>query len=111
VLLILGWPPERSQSLGIKTIRFLADPQNALPVLPDPLPLGLDDNGDAVAAHDAIEAQYYLQYSSSAATRFRMRLKAVGDPFDPTTQRQILAAIGIVSALLVWRLNRKPSSR
>jgi hypothetical protein len=105
ILLILSWPPEAGRSLGMKAVNWLADPGNSLPTLPDQLPIGLDDNGDAVAAHDAEEAEYYRQYQSSRVTRARMALKAAGEPFDPSTERQILAGIGIVSALIVWRLN------
>jgi len=106
VLLILGWPPDRGRSLAMKMANWLADPTGALAALPDPLPIGLDDNGDAVAAHDALEAEYYRQYESSRVTRLRMRLKVAADPFDPATERQILAGIGILSALAVWRLNK-----
>jgi hypothetical protein len=109
VLLIISWPPDHSRSLAIKAANWLADPTNSLPMLPDPLPIGLDDNGDAVAAHDAAEAEYYRLYSSSRVTRLRMTLKAATDPFDPSTERQILVGIGILSALAVWRLNRGES--
>ena len=104
-VLILGWPPDQGRSLGMKVVNWLADPGNSLPTLPDQLPIGLDDNGDAVAAHDAQEAEYYRQYESSRLTRVRMALKVAGDPFDPSTERQVLAGIGILSALIVWRLN------
>jgi hypothetical protein len=107
VLLILGWPPEQGRSLGVKAVNWLADPTNALPSMPTPLPIGLSDNGDAVTEHDAEEAEYYRVYTSSAVTRFRMRLKEATDPFDPSTERQILAGLGILSALAVWRLNKK----
>lgn len=108
ILLVLGWPPgQQGRSLGMKGLNWLADPINSLPGLPAPLPIGLDDNGDAVAAHDEAEAEYYRQYESSKITRLRMKLKTANDPFDPSTTRQILAGIGILSALVVWRLNRK----
>jgi hypothetical protein len=107
VLLILGWPPDQGRSLAMKAANWLADPTGALPLQPDPLPIGLDDNGDAVAEHDALEAEYYRQYESSRVTRLRMRLKVAADPFDPTTERQILTGIGILSTLAVWRLNGK----
>jgi hypothetical protein len=75
--------------------------------MPEPLPIALDDNGDAVTEHDAQAAEYYRQYESSTLTRFRMRLKESTDPFDPSTERQILAGVGILSALVVWRINGK----
>ena len=83
VVLILGWPPEKSRSLAIKAVNYLADPTGSLPTLPPPLPISLDDNGDAVAEHDALETEYYRAYESSRVTRLRMRLKAASDPFDP----------------------------
>jgi hypothetical protein len=104
VFLILAWPPEQGRSLGMKIVNFMVDPHDLLPLRPDPLPIGLDDNGDAVTAHDALEAEYYRQYSSLRVTQLRMKLKNAGDPFDPLTERQILASIVILSALVVWRL-------
>jgi len=106
LLLILGWPAERGRSLGVKAVNWLADPNNSLPTLPARLPMGLDDNGDAVAAHDAQEAEYNRLYASSTVTRYRMDLKVAADPFEPSTERQLLAGIGILSALIVWRLGK-----
>jgi len=105
VVLILCWPPDSGRSLAVKAANWLADPNNSLPSLPSQLPIGLDDNGDAVAAHDAEEAEYYRAYTSSRVTRLRMTLKTASDPLDPSTERQILAGVGILSALAVWRLN------
>ncbi len=105
ILLILGWPPDNGRSLGMKAVNFLADPHHSLPTLPDPLPIGLDDNGDAVAAHDALESEYYRAMESSSITRLRMTLKTAGDPFEPSTARQILIGIAVLSALAIWRLN------
>src|SRR5262245_64428950 len=98
-LLILCWPPDQGRSLAVKAANWLADPTNSLPTTPEPLPIGLDDNGDAVAAHDAQAAEYYRQYASSGLTRFRMKLKEARDPFEPTTVRQILTGIVILGAL------------
>ena len=105
VVSILCWPSESGRSLAVKAANWLADPNNSLPSLPSQLPIGLDDNGDAVAAHDAEEAEYYRAYTSSRVTRLRMTLKTASDPLDPSTERQILAGVGILSALAVWRLN------
>src|SRR5215470_6613026 len=85
VLLILGWPPDQGRSLGMKAANWLADPTNSLPTLPGPLPIALEDNGDAVAEHDAQETEYYRQYSNSRVTRLRLTLKAAADPLDPST--------------------------
>jgi hypothetical protein len=106
VVLVLTWPPDRGKSLAAKAVNWLADPTNSLPHMPDPLPMGLDDNGDAVAEHDEQEREYYRQYDSSKITRIRMDLKAATDPFDVTTERQLLVGIGVLSILAVWRLNR-----
>jgi hypothetical protein len=107
VILILCWPADSGKSLAVKAANWLADPTNSLPSLPEQLPIGLDDNGDAVAAHDAEEAEYYRQYTSSRVTRLRMTLKTATDPLDRSTERQILAGIGVLSALAVWRLNAR----
>jgi hypothetical protein len=107
LLLILGWTGDKGRSLGVKVVNWLVDPTHSLPTQPDPLPIGLDDNGDAVAAHDAEEAEYYRQFTSSRVTRLRMKLKAAGDPLDPTTERQILVGIAVLSALVIWRLNER----
>jgi hypothetical protein len=106
LLLIFKWPPDHGRSLGMKVVNWLADPNHSLPALPAPLPIGLDDNGDAVAAHDAEEQEYYRQYSKGGITRLRMKLKEAGDPLEVTTERQILFGIAILSGLLVWRLGR-----
>ena len=113
-LLVLAWPPDRANrsSLLVKSVRWAADPRASLPSLPPPLPIGLDDNGDAVAAHDALEAEYYRRYNGSPTTRLRMTLKDLRDPLDPQTERQVLIAIAVFSALAVWRLDaRLPRAR
>jgi hypothetical protein len=91
----------------IKALHWAVDPADALPALPPALPPGLGDNGDAVAEHDAIEGEYYRLHNSSAMTRWRMDMEAAGDPFDPTTERQVLIASAVIAALAIWML-RKP---
>ena len=105
---MLAWPPDRGNgsSLAVKFIHWVVDPTGALPALPPTLPPGLGDNGDAVAAHDAIEAEYYRLYNSSSTTRFRMNVKAGSDPMDPTTERQILVASAALAALATWRISK-----
>jgi hypothetical protein len=107
-ILVLAWPPARGVSLGVKAMRWAVDPTDALPALPPALPPGLGDNGDAVAEHDAIEAEYYRLHNSSAMTKWRMDMEAAGDPFDPTTERQVLIASAVCAALAIWRLGRRP---
>ena len=103
--MLLAWPPGAGKSLGAKATNWLVDPSHALPDLPPPLPIGLDDDGDAVTAHDALEQEYYRVYQSSTSAKLRMDLKEAGDPFDSTTERQMLVAIGVLAALAVWRLD------
>jgi hypothetical protein len=112
VLLLLAWPPSEGRSLGVKAINWLADPTHALPDAPEPLPMGLDDDGDAVAAHDALEQEYYRAYDSGGSTRTRLELKSFEDPLNPVTERQVLVGVGVISALFVWMLEtRRGKSR
>ena len=111
VLIVLAWPPDNGKSLAVIATRWLADPAGVLPSLPDPLPMGLDDDGDAVAAHDAQESEYYRARSGPAATRLRMRLKEARSPWDVSTLRQVLVGVVVLSALGVWRLNTTGSGR
>jgi hypothetical protein len=104
-LLVLAWPPERGRSLLITLAAWAVDPTNALPTLPAVLPLVLDDDGDAVAAHDEQEREYYRVRESSRLARLRMTVKEGRDPFDPTLERQLLVGLAVLSALGVWRLS------
>jgi hypothetical protein len=106
-LLVLAWPPDTGRRLLAKSVAWAADPSDSLPMLPPPLPMGLDDDGDAVAAHDAQETAYYRARDRSALTRWRMAMKTARGPFDPGTTRQLLVGIAAFSALLVLRLNRR----
>jgi hypothetical protein len=107
MILVLAWPPDRGRSLGVKALNIAVDPADSLPALPPALPMSLDDDGDAVTAHDALEREYYRARDSSTVTRWRMTLKAAGDPLDPLTERQLLVGMGVLSALAVWRLNKR----
>ena len=81
-IVVLAWPPDRGHgiSLGAKVVHRLIDPSNHLPALPPPLPPGVGDDGEAVVAHDELESEYYRLYNSSTWTRWRMEVKAAGDP-------------------------------
>jgi hypothetical protein len=105
-LLVLAWPPEQGRSLIVKAANWIVDPGGSLPTFPPPLPMGLDDDGDAVAAHDAQESEYYRVRERSAITRWRMDMKIARDPFEPQTERQLLIALAVLSGLAVWRLSR-----
>jgi hypothetical protein len=109
IVLVMCWPPDRGHgsSLLIKVMHWVVDPAGTLPALPPALPPGLGDDGDAVSAHDAIEAEYYRQYNGSTLTRWRMDVKEAGDPFDPTTERQVLiaGAVLVSAATFLRRLS------
>ena len=107
IVLILAWPPTQGRSLGVTILNWAVDPAGGLPPLPPPLGRGLDDNGDAVAEHDALEMDYYAIRNRSALNRWRMDLKIAHDPLMPTTERQILVGLAVMSALTVWRLEAK----
>jgi hypothetical protein len=107
VVLVLVWPPDKGRSLAVKAVNWAVDPTDSLPALPASLPMGLDDDGDAVTAHDAQEAEYYRRRDSSPTTRWRMNMKVAGDPIDPLTERQLLTGAAVLSALAVWWLNGK----
>jgi hypothetical protein len=105
-LLVFGWPPAEGHSLGMTTLRWLADPAGTLPEFPPPLPMAVDDDGDVVAAHDALEAEYYRVHNRSRLLQWRMDLKRAGEPFDATTTRQLLVGLAVAGALAAWRLDR-----
>jgi hypothetical protein len=101
VLLILAWPAENG-SLARKAINWAADPSQSLPRLAGPLNMGLDDDVDAVQQHDAEETAYYQMYNTSRIGRLRLQLRDLQDPFDPSTERQVLVGLAILSALGIW---------
>ncbi len=105
LLLVLVWPPAEGRSLGVKILNWVVDPRRTLPPFPAPLPIGLDDNGDAVAEHDALERDYYIARDRSALNRWRMDMKEWTDPVAPQTERQILVGIAVFGAFLAWHLN------
>ena len=89
----------------MKLAGWVVDPGNQLPSMPPPLPMGLDDDGDAVSEHDMLENGYLQARERSPMTRFRMDVKDGADPFERSTQRQLLIGLGVVAALIVWRLD------
>jgi hypothetical protein len=104
LLIVFAWPPGDDRSLAVKTVNWVVDPRNELPVLPNPLGLGQGDDPDAVASHDAQVQRYDELYLKGGWTRKRLELRVARDPFNPATERQMLTAVGVVTALLVWRL-------
>jgi hypothetical protein len=107
LLLILMWPPGTGRSLGVKLVNWAVDPTGSLPALPESLPPGLEDNGDAVTEHDLFEQEYYRARDRSSLARWRMDMKDWIDPFEPQTERQVLVALGVLAALLTWRLGAR----
>jgi hypothetical protein len=100
VLLILAWPGE-NRSLAIHAINWGADPFESLPRFPRPLDM------EAVQKHDADETAYYQMYTTSRILRLRLQLRDLTDPFDPSTERQVLIGLAILTALNIWRAEAK----
>jgi|SRR3954468_21179421 len=105
VLLVVAWPPDKGQSLLLKAIHWAVDPADTLPPLPPALPIGLDDDGEAVTAHDEQEREYYRVRNSSRLAGCRMDMKVARDPWDTATERQLLVGLAVLAGLAVWRLN------
>jgi hypothetical protein len=103
MFVLLAWPAENG-SLAVKAVQWLADPRETLPGLPTPLTMELGDNADAVAEHDAEEAEYYRLRATSGLARMRLRMKEISDPLDPATERQLLVGIAVIGALAVWKI-------
>jgi hypothetical protein len=103
LLIVFVWPPSDGKSLAVKFVNWSVDPQNKLPVLPDQLALGLGDDPDAVAAHDLQTQQYDALYLKGGWTRRRLELKVATDPINPSTERQALTVIGVLTAFVAWR--------
>jgi len=110
VLLVFIWPPENDRSLVVKMVNWAVDPGDQLPVLPEPFGLGAGDDPEIVAEHDAQVQAYDSLYEKGGWTRRRLELKVARDPFNPATERQVILALGIVTAFLFWRLNRRRAS-
>lgn len=107
-VIVLFWPAQGSRSLAIKAINWIADPTGKLPRLPPAFSLEDGEDPVAVNAHDSQEADYNRAYASSGFVRLRLRLRDLEDPFEPSTQQQILVAFAVLGALLIWRLGSRP---
>ena len=94
----------------MKFINWAVDPWNQLPVFPEPLTFGSGDDPQAVEAHDSQVQQYDALYLKGGWTRRRLELKVATDPFNASTERQLLVGFGVLTALLVWRLAGKQGS-
>jgi hypothetical protein len=103
LVIVAAWPPAEGRSLIVKTLNWVVDPADTLPVLPPQLGYGLSDDVHAVEMRDAIVRRYDELYNSSALTRTRLEWKVARDPFDPVTERQLLLIVGVVVGFLVFR--------
>jgi hypothetical protein len=104
LLIVFAWPPGNDKSLAVKLMNWAVDPMGKLPILPDQLALGLGDDPDAVAARDMQVQQYDALYLKGGWTRRRLELKVARDPINPATERQMLTALAVVTALLALRI-------
>jgi hypothetical protein len=102
--LALTWPPDNSRSVAIKAINWIADPHRSLPSRPSPLAMNVDDDADAVTAHDLEEHAYESMYRGSWTGRLRLQLRDAEDPLDPSTERPLLIAVAAIAA--VWAFQR-----
>ena len=89
----------------MKIAGWVVDPAHQLSSMPPPLPMGLDDDGDAVTEHDMLENAYLQAREHSSIVRFRMDVRDGADPFERSTQRQLLVGLAVVGALIAWRLD------
>ena len=103
LLLVALWPPAEDRSLALKFVNWAVDPGETLPTLPGPLALGHSDDPTIVDAHDLQTRMYDELYEKGGWTRLRLVLKVAGDPFNRATERQLLVAIGVLTAFVVWR--------
>ena len=105
LLIVALWPPAADRSLAVKFVNWAVDPRDILPTLPPPLAFGQSDDVEAVNAHDLQTRMYDELYARGGWTRMRLELKVARDPFNPSTERQLLVALGVVTAFVVWRLS------
>jgi hypothetical protein len=108
LLIVAVWPPSDDRSLAVKLVNWVVDPRDRLPILPGPLTFGQGDDPAAVEAHDLQTRMYDELYQKGGWTRTRLELKVWRDPFNPSTERQLLIALGVVAAFIVWRSSARP---
>jgi hypothetical protein len=107
LLIVVVWPPNDDKSLALKFVNWAVDPRGDLPVMPPPFTFANGDDPDAVTEHDTQSLDYGTLYLKGGWIRRRLELKVANDPFDPVTERQLLTALGVATAFLVWRFGRK----
>ena len=110
VFIVCAWPPgppSRDKSLAMKFVNWAVDPRGELPVMPPPFTFANGDDPQTVIEHDTQSLNYGTLYLKDGWTRRRLELKVADDPFNPSTERQLLVALGVATVFLVWRLERK----
>lgn len=110
LFIVFVWPPAEDRSLAFKFVNWAVDPRDELPVLPEQLGFGIGDDPAAVAEHDAQVQHYDELYQRGGWTRKRLELKVAGDPFNTSTERQLLVMFGVLSAFLVWRFGGRKAA-
>ncbi|MFN8065716.1 MAG: hypothetical protein U0P82_13050 [Vicinamibacterales bacterium] len=103
LLLVCAWPPLQGRSLLVKGVNWIVDPGHRLPVLPPQLGFGLSDDPQAVEIRDELVRRYDELYNRDTLTRWRLQMKVAHDPFDPSTERQILLVIGVIAGFMLLR--------
>ena len=104
LLLILSWPPAEGRSLLVKAANWIVDPSDSLPRLPAPLPMGLEDNGDAVAEHDAAATEYYRQYRELGGDALADADERGRRPAVSADRTADARGSGSRRRLMIWRL-------
>jgi len=107
LLIVALWPPSEDRSLAVKCVNWIVDPGDRLPILPGPLAFGQGDDPATVDAHDLQTRMYDELYAKGGWIRTRLELKVWRDPFNASTERQLLIAFGVLTAFLVWRLSAR----
>jgi hypothetical protein len=103
----LLWPMDSGKSVVVKTLNWIGDPRQELPRRPSPLAMGMDDDADAVTAHDNEEHAYESMRRGPWTGRVRLWMRDVDDPLPASTERSLLIAVAAVAAWAV--LSRRQS--
>jgi hypothetical protein len=107
LFIVCAWPPRDDKSLAMKFVNWAVDPRGELPVMPPPFTFANGDDPQTVTEHDTQSLNYGLLYLKGGWIRRRLELKVADDPVNPSTERQLLIALGVATVFLVWRFERK----